>query len=606
MMFVMPYSRRRRLTFYILAFAAMLVTSSFLDVRRASLNHQRIAKVQLAFPAVGGNSAAAYGGAPSDTSWRVPQADPAHPGVSVKPHGSIADEKTGERISPEDRSGSDSADAGSKGGKKDPDSAEILTSSIMEMLGKEPEHKPDVVPSGSTPGGKEGQAGKAENTPTGDPSAGAADAIHAAEAPPGQINAGGSPEEHGSEGGADKHFDSIAQLSPQELRDGVDQLLAHVEEEENVKQAALAGVFKPQGTAAAGIGNTPGADTTGSGANAKKEGDNGTNGVGEAKGNGPAPPSGGLSVEGKNPPLLNSSVMLGQPHADGPKPANSSEPRLSTEEAFNLAQKRLDSLMASDRRRHVDENDLRLVQALGLQATRGNCEEVSASEGRSLFKSDAEAASNVDLERTDPLWGAWCIFMGTYKSEAMRDFSRKLYMLERNANESEAAPTNNSTSFDQKAASLDDVMDTDLQTSVTGKLHYLRPHLEENELRYIGALSLQAAFGDCSPYGKQSTEVRLSLSGGAGADSAPKEDLRVLVEPLTGQIAQRREGALWGAWCVLKGQDRTLAASELVERTDLLLTQLTKRYDAPPYAGNADDKLPASAKVGVAAGSWIR
>lgn len=325
------------------------------------------------------------------------------------------------------------------------------------------------------------------------------------------------------------------QLSQQELDDGVDQLIAHVEQESLSEET--------NSSLSSGTTQSTRSDTAPTG----------------ASGNGsPAVTNGSLTT-------VNSTTGV-------------DEIRLNAADQFNGAVKRLNDLLRDTRYKpFVDENDLRTLQALELQATRGDCELKSGASG-GLFKSDAEAASGLDIERTHPLWGAWCLFMGSYKTDAMHDYVKKEQVLEQKVKagvemstqgnltqEAEAAP------FDANAASLDDVMSPDLQSKLRGHAELVIDHLHDNSLRYLAALSLQATFGDCGPYGREKVVLK---------EGETRAELRKLQEPLLEQTVIRKEGALWGAWCVLQGKKRSTAATELSERVAILVDQLTKSQAA--------------------------
>lgn len=321
------------------------------------------------------------------------------------------------------------------------------------------------------------------------------------------------------------------QLSQQELDDGVDQLIAHVEQESMTEDTNT--------TLSSNAAQSTRSDTVPT----------------KTSGNGSPTDTGTTSV------TVNSTAGV-------------DEIRLNAADQFNGAVKRLNDLLRDTRyKAFVDENDLRTLQALELQATRGDCELKSGASG-GLFKSDAEAASGLDIERTHPLWGAWCLFMGSYKTDAMHDYVKKEQVLEQKikagvemstqgnlTQEAEAAP------FDANAASLDDVMSPDLQSKLRGQAQLVIDHLHDNSLRYLAALSLQATLGDCGPYGREKVILR---------EGETRAELRKLQEPLLEQTVARKEGALWGAWCVLQGKKRSTAASELSERVAILVDQLTK------------------------------
>ncbi|KAI0563925.1 hypothetical protein FGB62_32g09 [Gracilaria domingensis] len=282
-------------------------------------------------------------------------------------------------------------------------------------------------------------------------------------------------------------------------------------------------------------------------------------------------------------------------------PVNASEidVRLNSQQYFDDAQARLERMLADSHTKPlIDENELRTLQALQLQATRGDCESASDRDA-TLFKTDAEAASNMDIERSDPLWGAWCLFLGSYKTDAMRDFVTKQQVLEhRVAALREQAPlstndTDSHAEFDANAASLDDVMTPEQQSSLRANIDRIMSHLRDIDVRYLAALSLQATFGDCAPYVPNVEPEELS--------EPPEQQLRVLKEPLLDQTAQRREGAQWGAWCVLQGKKRGTAASQLMQRVDMLVDQLSKsEAEASESAGEqvraeAQDRRQSSA-----------
>lgn len=367
-------------------------------------------------------------------------------------------------------------------------------------------------------------------------------------------------------------------LSQQELDDGVDQLIAHVDQEESATGAGAGS----SGTSAA---NTTAVDSTSI-----------NNASGTDAG---AKPNGG-----------NSDVQLGQlPYgADGSSPLGnttiSDNVPLNAEDHFRSAVLRITALLRDETtKRFVDENDVRTLQALELQATRGDCELKSGTGTGSLFKTDAEAASYIDIERTHPLWGAWCLFMGSYKTDAMRDYVTKEQVVEHKVsvlrdataqNNSSTTPVSvntASTPFDPTAASLDDVLSPEQQSALRVQTEMVASHLGDNDLRYLAALSLQATFGDCGPYGREAL-VPVDVK-----DGEERAELRRLREPLFEQTVTRKEGALWGAWCVMQGKKRTTAAADLTHRVELLVEQLTKSQAVNQDDVNRIDPSSASADM---------
>lgn len=367
-------------------------------------------------------------------------------------------------------------------------------------------------------------------------------------------------------------------LSEQELKDDVDQLIAHVAQEE---QGSAANTTTP-------VPAIPAAPTVP---------------ATEDRQDLPVP------VPKPVQQIANTFLGLGgeatgsSPTAEGAAQTTNgtqitqdgTEVRLNSEESFSSAQKRLQTLLGDDEiKGFIDENDLRSLEALALQATRGDCEQKSGSGGGSLFKTDAEAASNVDIERTDPLWGAWCLFMGSYKTDAMRDYVTKQRVVEEKMLatklDADANKTVSVTVFDPSAASLDDVMTPEQQSALREKMDTISAHLREYDVRYLAALALQAAFGDCGPYGNE--------DDAAAKDPERTVELRKLVEPLLDQTVVRREGAQWGAWCVLQGKKRTSAAAELSQRVDLLINQLSKSQ-AAIHSGVLGGDIPQSDSASV-------
>lgn len=511
----MRSSRRRRLVLYSIAFATMLGLSSVLDIRRAELRHRQ-PKVQLTLPS--GSSLSSL--ADAAAAPRPPDAPPApaapapDPNLSLRPFGGLSPSGDG---------------AASTGSAAHP--------------ANRPAADPVAAPNGEPP--KEDEA----SSPT--------------------LSSGSAPRRPSSAGEPDPGAAKPdPNLSEQELKDDVAQLIAHVDEEASHDNSTAPAV--PAASADVGESAATPVDR------------------GPANANPPTAPA------GHPDPRLPSSIFdslhpgpgAGEPAAASSSgaPANSStgsgtegEVRLNSEEHFSNAQKRMEVLLADEAlKRYADENDLRVLQALALQATRGDCEHKSGTEGGSLFKTDAEAASNVDIERTDPLWGAWCLFMGSYKTDAMRDYVTKQHIVEDKMVKAKTKVEANSTSvtapFDPSAASLDDVMTPEQQSALRQKTDTLMAHLREYDIRYLAALSLQATFGDCGPYGKE-TESQAE----EGEDAV---ELRKLREPLLDQTVERREGAQWGAWCVLQGTYRAPAATELSNRVDLLIAQLSKSQAA--------------------------
>lgn len=336
-------------------------------------------------------------------------------------------------------------------------------------------------------------------------------------------------------------------LSQQELDDGVDQLIAHVDQEESAASTA---------TNNTSLSAETNSETTSASADNR------------------------LSVDSDSP--RPDQTTTGDTTTDHTNTTASEDVKLGAEDYFRGAVQRLTGLIRDETtRRLIDENDLRTLQALELQATHGDCELKSGASGGSLFKTDAEAASHIDIERTHPLWGAWCLFMGSYKTDAMRDYVTKEQVVEHKVETIRAAAGNGTTiiepptppPFDPSAASLDDVMSPDQQSALRSQTEMIVSHLAANDLRYLAALSMQAAFGDCGPYGRETEPLD-------SHDGEEKPQLRKLREPLFEQTVMRKEGALWGAWCVMQGKKRSTAASDLSHRVELLVDQLTKSQAA--------------------------
>lgn len=340
-------------------------------------------------------------------------------------------------------------------------------------------------------------------------------------------------------------------VSDQELKDSVDQLIAHVDEEEQTS---------------ATVSNTTSAVATGP-----------------------------TTADAQPPPAV---PVPPAPHAP-PVVSDTNDTRLNSQEHFDGAQKRLQALMADEETKTlVDENDHRTLQALALQATRGDCTQKTG-----FFKTDAEAASNDDVERTDPLWGAWCLFMGSYKSDAMRDFVTKLRVVEEKVASVRDAMISGGnvtasvdTGFDPNAASLDDILTSDQQSALRSQMETISSHLSDEDRRYLAALSLQATFGDCGPYGREPLPER--------KEGEEKPELRKLREPLLDETVVRRSGALWGSWCVMQGKKRTAASGELTSRVELLVEQLSKtRAAAAAAAAPTENSSANTASTSATSGS---
>lgn len=614
-------ARRRRLSVYIVSFAVMLLLSSVLDVRRAAVR-ARTAKVHL-FPRLpstsSDGSASVVAGAPDLLGLRAPHVlrdgDEEDPFARVRPaleHPAVASNLQGDARSNDGSNGSDRTEPKASVQQNFPETqnapSPLSKPNASPLVASKDGHDPDIGPVAAP--SSQGPIGQSVEQGVEIPGLAAKPGAHVA--------LSGQP------------VNADPNISAQELKDEVDQLIAHVEEESSKEAETASVLITANGTNDAASGETHEAGilptAVGNGTVSMLKPSNTSNnphpislptdGTGASVTSSNAMPTSNISI--------NSSVMLGSiAHQPPSQEANSSSPsvsesRLSAEDLFVEAQARLKEIQSHEQSRAlIDENEIRVIEALSLQATRGDCEQPSASEGGSLFKSDAEAASQQDVERTEPLWGAWCLFMGTYKSDAMRDFVTKLHVLEGNLERVKAdsasssgaeiarevprdgngAPgdgspsvgvhgpqsggNNSASAFDPFRATLGDVMSEDVQNTVVGKVHFLRSHLQENELRYLGALALQASFGSCGPYGREagssgSKPGKLKTVNGVLYDEKGL-DMRQLTETLTGQTALRREGSLWGAWCVLEGKDRSAAGSELVDRIELLLAQLAKK-----------------------------
>lgn len=337
-------------------------------------------------------------------------------------------------------------------------------------------------------------------------------------------------------------------LSAQELRDDVDQFIAHVEQESAVNKTAPAtGAPTPAGT-------------------------------GTSTSTGSTPPHASTSGSTSPSSADTTTTSPGSP-TDIKDSANA-----TSEELFTAAQTDVDTLSKNETmKKFLDVNELRTLHALALQGTRGDCMRTTdPRKGGALFKTEAEAAG-AEVEKTDPLWGAWCLFTSVYRSDAMREYISRARALQQRAEakaSTASSPEGDGAAaqplFDQNAATLDDVLSPEEQAKLRANVDLVLPHLHESDVRYLAALALQATFGDCGPY-----QARVP---GVDADTDPLADaadgsqrLRPLTESLLKQTATRGEGALWGAWCVFSRRKRRVAATQLSQRIDLLLGQLAQK-----------------------------
>ncbi len=319
-------------------------------------------------------------------------------------------------------------------------------------------------------------------------------------------------------------------LSDQELADDVDQLISHVEQEKAVANST---------------GATPANDTT----TVHQHSATATASTAST-----APTT-----------VLSHGKVVGTSEMASPGPAANhtlDDAGATVEEQFAAAQKAMDGAAANDTLRpYLDAQEARTLKALALQGARGDCEKAVDPSGGALFKTDADAASG-DIEKTDALWGAWCVFSGRYRSDAMRDYVARTKALRARlaAKAQDNAPPDHAEPFDDTAATLDDVLGPDEQAALRAKADRVVPHLSEADARLLAALALQATLGDCAPYARKKPD---------GA--------RELVEPLFGKKATRGEGTLWGAWCVFARRKRVAAVATLKDRIDQFYKQL-----APP------------------------
>lgn len=330
-------------------------------------------------------------------------------------------------------------------------------------------------------------------------------------------------------------------LSDQELADDVDQLISHVEQEKAVAN-----------TSVSSHSNETRINTTKSSSTIITN----TTPVTDLKSSKSAGGSGGAV------PIVNSNN-------ESPVPAANSTAE-TVEEQFAAAQLAMDAAASNETlKRYLDPQEARTLKALALQGARGDCEKAGDPSGGSLFKTDAEAASG-DIEKTDPLWGAWCVFSGRYRSDAMRDYVARTRALRARLvakAESGAVVTDPTTeSFDETAATLDDVLPPEDQAVLRRKAETVVPHLSESDARLLAALALQATLGDCGLYSKDRVKRR-EMDGSA---TPPRE----LVEPLFGKKALRGEGTLWGAWCVFARRKRAAAVATLKDRIEQFYKQL--------------------------------
>lgn len=70
------------------------------------------------------------------------------------------------------------------------------------------------------------------------------------------------------------------------------------------------------------------------------------------------------------------------------------------------------------------------LQALELQAIRGDCPDSSLAEQTGMFKTTLELDDTVEVEKESPLWKGWCELTGTKKPDAMRLYISKFNGME--------------------------------------------------------------------------------------------------------------------------------------------------------------------------------
>lgn len=339
-------------------------------------------------------------------------------------------------------------------------------------------------------------------------------------------------------------------ISEQELKDDVDQLIAHVDKEQEEEEQ---------------VSNVQGNSTVVEDPKSVSESTSGSPGA-------VVPGEGAVINNGSTPVASNETTTTSSTEAE------------TVEDAFAKSEARIRTWVSTEAtRKMIDGHSLRYLQALALQATRGDCEQAPAEHGGSLFKTDAEAASNDDIERTDPLWGAWCIFKGRYKTDAMRDYVRKEKILSlrvevvvnrtmvdgkvieddhavgiagydssTSQGVADAIKTTSSTA-QTPVQELADFFEDAGAAQLTEEIAELAPHLDENEVRYLSALGMQATHGDCTNF-----------------------EEREWKETIFGTKTEKQRGALWGAWCVWRGRPRRIAVDQLKRRVELLLLEKKK------------------------------
>lgn len=378
-----------------------------------------------------------------------------------------------------------------------------------------------------------------------------------------------------------------SKLSDQELKDDVDQLISHVEQEASANTTATnTGTNTASDNTQIPASTTSSSDPTPSDVHAKYP--NTHEKQGDDAGNRATQPGVQVLHDGS---VSNSGVVTGTvPVVAVKNETTASDEGATIEEQFTAAQTAMDGLPSNETLRPLLESrteELRTLKALALQSTRGDCEKAAEPAAGSLFKTDAEA-SGADIEKADPLWGAWCAYSGRYRSDAMRQYLaqtrvfRAVLETELEKRASGATTPDDTPRFDDMAATLDDVLTPDAQALLRAKATAILPHLSDADARLLAALSLQATLGDCAPYALKSEHARTNaLKGQSDDQNGSKQPPRSLIDPLFGRQATRGEGVLWGAWCVFANQKRATIAAKLTDRVDEFWKQLNDAAAAP-------------------------
>jgi len=245
----------------------------------------------------------------------------------------------------------------------------------------------------------------------------------------------------------------------------------------------------------------------------------------------------------------------------------------SLDDQFQQARERVQSQAAS-LAEVAGEAEYLAMQAMALQISHGDCERTSDDEEhKSLFKTATESEAD-EVERTSPLWGAWCILRGRNRLDLMKEYLAKEEYLQaqrRRALESHerelanvpAVPVveadNNTFAARNETIHQEGKTGTEQEDSEAFGVEEIEAELLEPRTR-VKELERENLVGDLEARYMEALYLQ-TLKGSCSRDKS-KFELE--------SLSVKRDTALWGAWCMFHDLSQEDAKVEYLRREGYL------------------------------------